>query len=199
MRRVLCVLISLALLGLLLPRLSSAAYDLSWQTVDGGGSQSTSSPYTLTGAVGQPDAGAMSGGNYALHGGFWVMAAHINVKQGATTLPDGTGTYDFGSVTLGSSSAAITFTIENTGLALLGVSSIQPDGDFSVTQAASATVAPQSSTTFTATFTPTATGTRTATISITNSDNANDRNPYTFTVTGTGVASSGNSYLLWTK
>ncbi len=141
MRRVLCVLISLALLGLLLPRLSSAAYDLSWQTVDGGGSQSTSSPYTLTGAVGQPDAGAMSGGNYALHGGFWVMAAHINVKQGATTLPDGTGTYDFGSVTLGSSSAAITFTIENTGLALLGVSSIQPDGDFSVTQvAASATV-----------------------------------------------------------
>lgn len=197
MRRT-CLLVCLAFMGLLLPRPGSAAYDLSWQTVDGGG-QSDGSTYTLTGAVGQSDAGAMSDGNYTLHGGFWIMTAHINVKQGTTTLSDGAGSYDFGSVTPGSSSAAITFTIENTGLALLGVSNIQPGGDFSVTQAASATVAPQSSTTFTATFTPTTTGTRTATISITNSDNASARNPYTFTVIGIGVASSGNSYLLWTK
>ena len=50
---------------------SIAAYDLSWSTVDGGGSSGTGGIYTLEGTAGQPDAGLMAGGEYVLAGGFW--------------------------------------------------------------------------------------------------------------------------------
>ena len=47
-------------------------YDLTWNTVDGGGyTFSTGGDYTLGGTVGQPDAGLMTGGEYTLSGGFW--------------------------------------------------------------------------------------------------------------------------------
>jgi len=47
-------------------------YDLTWNTIDGGGESSSGSGYTLAGTLGQPDAGAaMSGGGYTLVGGFW--------------------------------------------------------------------------------------------------------------------------------
>lgn len=47
-------------------------YDLSWWTVDGGGHTfSTGGDYSLGGAAGQADAGAMTGGTYLLDGGFW--------------------------------------------------------------------------------------------------------------------------------
>jgi hypothetical protein len=40
--------------------------------VDAGGQTfSTGGGYTLGGTVGQPDAGALSGGDYVLGGGFW--------------------------------------------------------------------------------------------------------------------------------
>jgi hypothetical protein len=51
---------------------TSASYDLSWWTVDSGGATGLSSgAYTLSGTAGQPDAGALSSGDYALAGGFW--------------------------------------------------------------------------------------------------------------------------------
>ena len=49
-------------------------YDLSWWTVDGGGGQLSGDGYTLTGTIGQPDAGNLgnlSGDDYTLSGGFW--------------------------------------------------------------------------------------------------------------------------------
>jgi hypothetical protein len=50
----------------------SAAYDLSWSTVDGGGyTFSAGGEYSLGGTVGQPDAGLLTGGDYTLGGGFW--------------------------------------------------------------------------------------------------------------------------------
>jgi hypothetical protein len=51
--------------------LAQGDYDLSWWTVDGGGTFSTGGAYQLDGTVGQPDAGVMSGGRYVLSGGFW--------------------------------------------------------------------------------------------------------------------------------
>jgi hypothetical protein len=33
--------------------------------------------YSVTGTIGQPDAGAMSGGNYTLQGGFWGVIAAV--------------------------------------------------------------------------------------------------------------------------
>ncbi len=47
-------------------------YTIDWYTIDGGGTMSaTGGSYTLSGTIGQPDAGIESGGNYKLNGGFW--------------------------------------------------------------------------------------------------------------------------------
>lgn len=51
---------------------SGAGYDLSWNTIEGGGiTFSSGGAYTLGGTAGQADAGSMSGGSYTLAGGFW--------------------------------------------------------------------------------------------------------------------------------
>lgn len=51
---------------------SGGGYDLSWNTVDGGGyTFSAGGDYTLGGTIGQPDAGLLIGGDYTLGGGFW--------------------------------------------------------------------------------------------------------------------------------
>jgi hypothetical protein len=47
------------------------SYSVDWSTVDGGGGISTGGVYTVNGTIGQPDAGNMSGGNFAVQGGFW--------------------------------------------------------------------------------------------------------------------------------
>jgi hypothetical protein len=47
-------------------------YDLSWWTIDGGGTTSGGSGgYSLGGTAGQPDAAVWSGDDYTLAGGFW--------------------------------------------------------------------------------------------------------------------------------
>lgn len=51
---------------------SGGPYDLTWNTVDGGGHTfSVGGPYILGGTIGQADAGLMLGGGYSLAGGFW--------------------------------------------------------------------------------------------------------------------------------
>jgi hypothetical protein len=45
--------------------------DLSWWTVDGGGGSSSGGPYSIIGAIGQPDSAMLIGGGYTLGGGFW--------------------------------------------------------------------------------------------------------------------------------
>jgi len=53
-------------------------YDLTWNTVDGGGGRSTGGSFTLDGTIGQHDAGPgsgpMMGGQFSLVGGFWPSA-----------------------------------------------------------------------------------------------------------------------------
>jgi hypothetical protein len=46
-------------------------YDLSWNTIDGGGGTSTGGPYMLSGTIAQPDAAYSAGGEHELLGGFW--------------------------------------------------------------------------------------------------------------------------------
>lgn len=43
----------------------------------GGGGTSTGGVYAVTGTIGQPDAGTMSGGTYTLSGGFWGAIAAV--------------------------------------------------------------------------------------------------------------------------
>jgi hypothetical protein len=50
---------------------SGGGFDLSWNTVDGGGGASSGDDYEVSSTVGQADAGTMSGGSYTLTGGFW--------------------------------------------------------------------------------------------------------------------------------
>jgi hypothetical protein len=46
-------------------------YGLPWWTMDSGGGSSQGGNYTLSGAIGQPDAAQSQGGTYHLSGGFW--------------------------------------------------------------------------------------------------------------------------------
>ena len=46
-------------------------FAIDWFTIDGGGGTSSGGAYSLSGTIGQPDAGRMSGGGYTLEGGFW--------------------------------------------------------------------------------------------------------------------------------
>jgi len=48
---------------------------INWYTIDGGGGTSSGGTFTLSGTIGQPDAGAaMTGGTFTLNGGFWAGA-----------------------------------------------------------------------------------------------------------------------------
>jgi hypothetical protein len=74
-QRITCLRLTLAL-GLFLSALHAQNYNVDWYKVAGGGGASTNGVYTLSGALGQPDAsGAMTGGNYSLTGGFWSLSA----------------------------------------------------------------------------------------------------------------------------
>jgi hypothetical protein len=53
------------------------SYSIDWFTIDGGGGTSTGGVYSVTGTVGQPDAGTMGGGNYTVNGGFWGLIAAV--------------------------------------------------------------------------------------------------------------------------
>ena len=47
-------------------------FDLSWHTVDGGGMTfSSGGGFELSGTIGQPDAGVLTGSGFGLTGGFW--------------------------------------------------------------------------------------------------------------------------------
>ena len=56
---------------------AQAQYSIDWWSIDGGGGQSTGGVFSVTGTIGQPDAGVMSGGNFTLQGGFWGVVAAI--------------------------------------------------------------------------------------------------------------------------
>jgi hypothetical protein len=74
---VLLVLAAMLVLGVVGSAMASPSGDeeISWWTVDGGGETSTGGGYALSGTIGQPDAGEISGGDYTLSGGFWVRMA----------------------------------------------------------------------------------------------------------------------------
>ena len=69
---------------------TGGAFDLEDATVDAGGATfSTGGVYRLGGTIGQPDAGALSGGAYALAGGFWSA-----LPAALTPTPTKTGTVE---------------------------------------------------------------------------------------------------------
>jgi hypothetical protein len=56
-------------------------YAIDWYTIDGGGGESAGGDYTLTGTAGQPDTGVLSGGDYAIDGGFWSLITAVQTTE----------------------------------------------------------------------------------------------------------------------
>src|SRR5438552_4052058 len=72
------ILSALLLLTLSPHRLCAQPYSIGWFTLDGGGAMNvTGGTYTLSGTIGQPDAGRMTGGNETIDGGFWGLIALV--------------------------------------------------------------------------------------------------------------------------
>lgn len=57
----------------ILPPAHDSTFDLSWNTIDGGGGFMGNGSIELSGTVAQPDAGVMAVGNLELIGGFQVL------------------------------------------------------------------------------------------------------------------------------
>jgi hypothetical protein len=52
------------------------SYTIDWHTIDGGAGTSTGGVYSISGTIGQPDAGStMTNAQYSLTGGFWSLIA----------------------------------------------------------------------------------------------------------------------------
>jgi hypothetical protein len=76
-------IVSLVLLGG--PNLQ-AQYSIDWHTIDGGGGTSSGGAFSLSGTVGQPDAGpVMANGSFSITGGFWAVTTAVQTP-GAPTL-----------------------------------------------------------------------------------------------------------------
>ncbi len=78
LKLVLMILVSIVagLVGAVAYAQVGGSFDLSWNTVDGGGgTSSTGGTYSVGGTIGQPDAGSMQNGQWAVQGGFWAAAA----------------------------------------------------------------------------------------------------------------------------
>src|SRR5438477_7358738 len=72
--------------ALVLPVVANAQYAIDWLTLDGGGGASSGGSFTLTGTIGQPDTGTLSGGNYSLQGGFWPAIVLPSTGEAPTLL-----------------------------------------------------------------------------------------------------------------
>jgi hypothetical protein len=68
-------------------------YLVDWFTVDAGGGSSAGGAYSISGTVGQHDAGGpMTGGTFSLNGGFWTLfAVQTPGAPRLTILPGGPG------------------------------------------------------------------------------------------------------------
>ena len=53
-------------------------YSIDWYKISGGGGTSTNGQYSLSGTIGQHDAGGpMTSGSYSLTGGFWALISVV--------------------------------------------------------------------------------------------------------------------------
>jgi hypothetical protein len=97
-------------ISLLIPTIGFAQqYTIDWYKIAGGGGTSTGGVFSLSGTIGQPDAdGPMTGGNYAVTGGFWSLIAVVQTP-GAPLL---TITHSGNSVTISWPSPSTGWTLQ---------------------------------------------------------------------------------------
>jgi hypothetical protein len=109
--------ISFCLLNCAVCSTALAQFSIDWFTVDGGGGTSTGGVYSVSGTIGQPDAGVpMTNGQYSVTGGFWALPTAIQVigAPRLTIVPAGAGL------------AAISWTPNTPGFVLQETLSLSP-------------------------------------------------------------------------
>ena len=114
--------------------------------------------------------------------GVEVAGPEVEVKDGATNIPDDGGPVDFGVATLGAAALSKTFTVNNLGTAALTTSNLAVPAGYSITEGLSASIPASGSDTFTVELPTTTGGTFSGSISFDNNDS--DESPYNFSVTG---------------
>lgn len=73
---------SSVLLGLATASVMGQEFELSRHTIDGGGViHSTGGEFELSGTIGQPDAGVLTGGGFQLTGGFWFEVGPTDCNE----------------------------------------------------------------------------------------------------------------------
>jgi hypothetical protein len=92
-------------------------YSIDWHTIDGGGGASSGGGFTVSGTIGQPDAGGpMTGAPYLLTGGFWALPlAEQSFDRPALTI-----------VPFGPGQARISWSPASSGFVLQETLSLQP-------------------------------------------------------------------------
>src|SRR5690242_302022 len=106
------------------PALTSQAQPaLDWFTIDGGGGTSTGGVFSVSGTIGQADAGAMSGGNFSVTGGFWGLLAAVQTP-GAPRLSIQRTTTNTVVVSWPSSSSGFTLQQNTNGVAMVNWSNV---------------------------------------------------------------------------
>ena len=80
----LLVFLTLAILAHTTPALAQG-FSIDWHTIDSGGGTSTGGVFSVSGTIGQPDAGGpMTNGQFAVTGGFWVLPAAVQTTNAPT-------------------------------------------------------------------------------------------------------------------
>lgn len=103
----------------LLPLQAQTNFAINWFTVDGGGGTSTGAVYSVSGTIGQPDAGGpMTSAQYSVTGGFWVLPVAVQTTNAPKLkiVPDGPG------------QAAISWTPDTPGFVLQETLVLSPAG-----------------------------------------------------------------------
>ncbi len=129
----------------------------------------------------------------------YVSGPEITVEGKLTAITDGDATpvlddhTHFGSIDISSGTIVRTFTIKNSGDAVLNISGVTiggtDAGSFSLSAPPASSVAISGSTTFNITFDPSTEGAHEATISIANDDS--DESPHNFSIKGYGFSPRG--------
>jgi len=63
---------------------AAQTYSIEWSTLQGVGGTASGANYTLSGTIGQPDAGRLSGTHFTLDGGFWPAVTVVASGVGPT-------------------------------------------------------------------------------------------------------------------
>jgi hypothetical protein len=92
----------------------SQSYTINWYKIAGGGGTSTDGVYSVSGTIGQHDAGGpMTGGSYSLTGGFWSLISVVQTP-GAPMLKI-TFNQQLSTVTISWPSSGESFTLQTNG------------------------------------------------------------------------------------